>query len=65
MIAKDCIFEFGAVQRNANLVDLEICCKTEYLVAKIGVDSEENEPLQVWRMIQISVHFTPSSQLNY
>ena len=25
--AKDCKFEFGAVQRNANLVDLEKCCK--------------------------------------
>ena len=26
--AKDCKFEFGAVQRNANLVDLEKYCKT-------------------------------------
>ena len=25
--AKDCKFEFGAVQRNANLVDLENPCK--------------------------------------
>ena len=26
--AKECKIEFQAVQRNANLVDLEICCKT-------------------------------------
>ena len=40
-------FEFGAVQRIANLVDPEKCLKHEYLVAKIGLDTEENEPSKV------------------
>ena len=44
---KSAKFEFGAVQKNANLVDLEKCCKNEYLVAKIGVDTAENEPSKV------------------
>ena len=43
----ECIFEIGAVRRNANLVDLEKCRKNDYLVAKFGVDTAENEPLQV------------------
>ena len=42
-------FEFGAVipkvQRFLNLVDLEKMLKNEYLVAKISVDTAENEPL--------------------
>ena len=29
--AKDCKFEFGAVQRNAILVDLEKCCNLRLL----------------------------------
>ena len=37
-------FEFGAVQRYVYLVDLEKCLKNEYLVAKIGLDTAENEP---------------------
>ena len=37
----------GAVQRNANLVDLEKSQQIEYLLAKIGVDTAENEPLQI------------------
>ena len=40
-------FEFGAVLRCVNLVDLEKCLKNEYLVAKIGFDTEENEPSKV------------------
>ena len=32
--------DFGAVQRFANLVDLEKCCN-QYFVAKIGVDTAE------------------------
>ena len=40
-------FEFGAVRRCANLVDLENALKNEYLVAKIGLDTDENEPSTV------------------
>ena len=35
----------------------------EYLLAKIGVDTAENEPLEVWAKIQFTIHFTPYSQL--
>ena len=30
-----------------------------YLLAKIGVDTAENEPLEVWGKIQFTIHFTP------
>ena len=40
-------FEFGAVRRCANLVDLAKCLKNEYLIAKNGFDTEENEPSKV------------------
>ena len=41
-------FEFRAVQKSVNLVDIEQCrkMKTTYLVAKVGVDTDENEYLQ-------------------
>ena len=32
-----------------------------YLLAKIGVDTAENEPLEVWAKIQFTIHFTPYS----
>ena len=41
---KSAIFEFKAVQRYVYLVDLEKCFKNEYLVAKFGLDTAENEP---------------------
>ena len=31
----------------------------EYLPAKIGVDTAENEPLKVWRKIQFIIHSPP------
>ena len=31
----------------------------EYSLAKIGVDTAENEPLEVWGKIQFTIHFTP------
>ena len=31
----------------------------EYLLAKIGVDTAENEPLEVWGKFQFTIHFTP------
>ena len=34
----------------------------EYLLAKIGVDTAENEPLKVWRKIQFIIHSPPYSQ---
>ena len=42
-------FEFEAVRRCANIVDLEkkLMLKHEYLVAKIGLDTEESEPSKV------------------
>ena len=33
--------------------------QTEYLVAKIGVDTAENEPLQIWTNIEFNIHFGP------
>ena len=41
---KSANFEFKAVQRYVYLVDLEECQKNEYLVAKFGLDTAENEP---------------------
>ena len=43
--------EIGAVQKYVNLVDLEKCCKMNtYLVATIGFDDADNEPLKVWTL---------------
>ena len=36
----------------------------EYLLAKIGVDTAENEPLEVWGKIQFTIHFTPYYSCN-
>ena len=35
----------------------------EYLLGEIGVDTAENEPLEVWGKIQFTIHFTPWSPL--
>ena len=39
----------------------------EYLLAKIGVDTAENEPLEVWgeNSIQYSLHSLPRGHLRY
>ena len=37
----------------------------EYLLAKIGVDTAENEPLEVWGKIQFNIHSCPYSGLAY
>ena len=57
-------FEIWAVQKyvrriNVNLVDLVKSFSNEYLLAKIGVDTAENEPLKVWRTIQFIIHSPP------
>ena len=33
--------------------------KNDYLIAKFGVDTAENEPLQVWGVIQFNIQFGP------
>ena len=35
--------------------------QNEYLLAKIGLDTAENEPLQVWGVIQFNIQSTPYS----
>ena len=35
----------------------------EYLLAKIGVDTAENEPLEIWGKIQFIVHSPPYLQV--
>ena len=47
-----------AVQRSA-LCRSRRELSNEYLLAKIGVDTAENEPLEVWGKIQFTIHFTP------
>ena len=38
--------------------------QNEHLVAKIGVDTAENEPLQIWMNIQFTIQFPPYSGRN-
>ena len=42
-----------------NLLFERIANSNEYLLAKIGVDTAENEPLNVWRKIQFNIHLPP------
>ena len=35
----------------------------EYLLAKIGVDTAENEPLEVWGKIQFIIHSPPTHEV--
>ena len=50
-----------AVQRSA-LCRSRRELSNAYLLAKIGVDTAENEPLEVWEKIQFTIHFTPYPQ---
>ena len=65
-------FEIWAVQKYVNLVNLVDLVKrflnllfeldsysNEYLFAKIGVDTAENEALEVWEKIQFIIHLPP------
>ena len=40
-------FEFGAVQRNANLVELEKTLQNASFLAIVAVDTAQNEPSKV------------------
>ena len=39
------------VQKCEHLVELGKCCKINYLFAKIGFDTAENEPSKSWQML--------------
>ena len=43
------MFEVGAVQKYVDLVDLVKSFQTSVYLQKIGVDTAENDPLNVWR----------------
>ena len=42
-----------------NLLFEQIANSNEHLLAKIGVDTAENEPLKVWRKFQFIIHSPP------
>ena len=44
-------FELGAVQRRANLVDLETCYNMSLTISKVGFGTTENGPSKVLRVI--------------
>ena len=51
-------WDWRTVQRSA-LCRSRRELSNEYLLAKIGVDTAENEPLEIWGKIQFTIHFTP------
>ena len=54
--AKECFiegFDSSAVCRSLRELS------NEYLLAKIGVDTAENEPVEVWAKIQFILHLPP------
>ena len=51
-------WDWRTVQRSA-LCRSRRELSNEYLLAKIGVDTAENEPLEIWAKIQFTIHFTP------
>ena len=55
---------FWAVQKHVNLVDLvkSFLTSINYVVAKVGVDTPENEPLKVWRWFNSFIHSPPSGR---
>ena len=53
-------FDSKTVQRSA-LCRSRRELSNEYLLAKIGVDTAENEPLEVWGKIQFIIQLPPYS----
>ena len=45
--------------KGMHCVDLGERVSNEYLLAKIGVDTAENEPLEVWGKIFNIIHWCP------
>ena len=58
--AKECIVKISArAVPFLNLLFEQIANSNAYLLAKIGVDTAENEPLEVWAKIQFIIHLPP------
>ena len=53
------IFQFLSMSLFLNLLFETDSYSNEYLRAKIGVDTAENEPLEVWGKIQFIIHSPP------
>ena len=52
-------FQFLSMSLFLNLLLETYSYSNEYLLAKIGVDAAENEPLKIWRKIQFMIHSPP------
>ena len=53
------IFSFFNRPLFLNLLFEQIANSNEYLLAKIGVDTAENEPLEVWGKLFIIIQLCP------
>ena len=53
------IKKVGVLQKCVDLVDLVKSFQTKIYLQKIGVDTAENEPLEVWGKIQFIIHSPP------
>ena len=53
------------MQKYVNLVDLVKSFPNEYLLAKIDVDTAENEPLEDWGKIHFNIHSPPWMSVNH
>ena len=53
------IFQFLSMSLFLNLLFETDSYSNEYLLAKIGVDTAENEHLEVWGKIQFMIHSPP------
>ena len=46
--SKRIVVYFGTVPKCVNVLDLKQILQSEYVLAKIGFDTDENEPSTVW-----------------